>query len=208
MIRYPQGIRTVRIARSINGLSAWALAVAIMLGATLQAAEAGKACKRLGMSNSCIKSSDLKARINLEEDGKNGELLIRNAHGENGVQLDASSANVTNLFSNQGDESNGLVKAWAQINADGTIAACWRCNTDTDETRRIINGNYEVDFTPLATNITGRPRSASIDSHVVTNAEAALIDVADRSGDASSLFVNTADADGTDADRPFVLLIY
>jgi hypothetical protein len=67
-------------------------------------------------------------------------LLIRDADRENAVPLDAGSANLTNLFSNEEDESNGLVKAWAQINTDGTIAACWRCRTDLAETRRITTG--------------------------------------------------------------------
>ena len=55
----------------------------------------------------------MKARLNLDEDGRNGRLLIRDADRENAVPLDAGSANLTNLFSNEEDESNGLVKAWA-----------------------------------------------------------------------------------------------
>ena len=90
-------------------------------------------------------------------------MRLRNQDGDTAVQLRASDANVTNLFSNEEDQSNGLVKAWAQITADGTIVACWRCNTDTAETRRLGAGNYEVDFTPLATDISRRPRLATID---------------------------------------------
>ena len=78
------------------------------------------------------------------------------------MDLRASDGNVTNLFSNEEDESNGLVKAWAQINSGGTIVACWRCNTDPDLTRRVVDGVYVVDFTPLATDIRGPPRSATI----------------------------------------------
>jgi hypothetical protein len=150
----------------------------------------------------------LRARINLRESGRDGRLQIRDADNEPAVSLDGGSANLTNLFSNLEDESNGLVKAWAQINADGTIEACWRCNTDTSETRRFGTGDYEVDFTPLATDITGRPRLATIDVHVADQTTARTIDLADRSGDASSVFLRTSDANGTPSDRPFVLIIY
>ena len=115
---------------------------------------------------------------------------------------------MTNLFSNEEDESNGLVKAWAQINADGTIAACWRCNTDPAETGQTSLGDYEVDFTPLATDISGRPRSATIDNLGTGSAASGTIELADRSGDPSSVFVSTEDAAGAEADRPFVLIIY
>ncbi|MGH6903303.1 MAG: hypothetical protein ACREIR_11245 [Geminicoccaceae bacterium] len=76
------------------------------------------------MSSPCIRSNDLKARIDLDEDGRNGRLRVRDAAGANAVEPDARSGNITNLFSNDGNASNGPVKAWAQINANGTIAAC------------------------------------------------------------------------------------
>lgn len=122
------------------------------------------------------------------------------------MDLRASNGNVTNLFSNDEDESNGLVKAWAQIDADGTIVACRRCNKDPNETRRTGTGTYEVDFTPLTTFIQGRPRSATID-HTATG-EAAMIKLTDRGVDQSSVFVRTLDEDGAAADLPFVLIVY
>jgi hypothetical protein len=61
----------------------------------------------------------------------------------------------TNLFSNDRDKSNGLVKAYAEINTDGTIAASWRCNTDPLETQRLATGSHEVDFTLLAIDTNG-----------------------------------------------------
>lgn len=39
------------------------------------------------------------------------------------MDLRASDGNVTNLFSNDEDESNGLVKAWARINANRRLLA-------------------------------------------------------------------------------------
>lgn len=117
------------------------------------------------------------------------------------MDLRASDGNVTNLFSNDEDESNGLVKAWARINADATIAACWRCNTDTAETRRIRDGEYEVDFTPLATDNTGRPMSGSI-----LNSGLGQLVLFNNNVDVSSILVTTFLS--AIEDRAFVVLIY
>jgi len=70
---------------------------------------------------------------------------------------------VTNRFSNEEGESNGLIKAWAQINLDGTIAACWCCGKDMAVARRTAPRGLRGRLTPLATDIRGRPRSATID---------------------------------------------
>jgi len=189
-------------------LTTGALAFALTFGA-VPPAEAGKACNRIGLSSPCIKSNDLKAQLHLSEPGKDGRLLVRSdVFDTTAVRLDGRFGNVTNLFSNDQNEGNGLVKAWAQINADGTIFACWRCNTDPNETQRITTGQYEVDFTPLATALDGRPRSATIDVRQAPGTTFSTIQLADRVGDSSSVFVNTQGATGTDADRPFVLLIF
>jgi hypothetical protein len=186
-----------------------ALAAALTLGATLQPAEAGRVCNRLDLSSPCISSSDLKARLNLDEAGRDGRLRVRDADGENAVELDAGSANLTNLFSNLEDESNGLVKAWAQINADGTIAACWRCNTDPAETNRLDTGIYEVDFTPLSTDVRGRPRTTSSDGFGNIIPPLTTTTVTDRADDASSILVGTLDPSTlTLTDASFVLIIY
>ena len=197
----------MRITNS-TAVALGALAVSVTLAATSDPAEAGPVCDELGLSSPCVRSDDLGARINLEEDGTSGRLRVRDADGENAVDLQGNSANVENLFSNEEDESNGLVKAWAQINADGTIRACWRCNTDTDETSKIATGQYHVDFTPLATDITGRPRSATIDNLTGNQATPGTIDLADLFSDTSTVFVRTAGSNGADSDRPFVLIIY
>jgi hypothetical protein len=181
---------------------------AMTWGAVSEPVEAGQACNRAGLSSPCVSSSDIKASITLEEAAKNARLRVSNDLGDNAVELNGNHANATNLFSNDAADSNGLVKAWAQINADGTIAACWRCNTDIAETRLSTVGNYEVDFTPLAPDISGRPRSATIDIHDATSAASGMIDLADRAGDPSSVFVSTSDPAGVSANRPFLLIIY
>jgi len=184
---------------TIGALAAWTFAAS--------PAEAGKACNRLGLDSPRIKSNDLKARLNLDEDGRNARLRLRNADRANAVELDAGSGNLTNLFSNEENASNGLVKAWAQINSDGTIEACWRCNTDPAATRRIGDGSYHVDFTPLATDITGRPRSATISGADSTTLDG-VVRVKDPFGDASAVLVNTNDMAGASEDRTFTLIIY
>jgi hypothetical protein len=138
-------MRTIGLATVAVG----AFAVALTLGVSPRPATAGKVCDELDLNDHCVNSSDLKARLNLDEDGKDGRLRVRDAVGTNAVQLNAANGSVTNLFSNAADESNGLVKAWAQINADGTVAACWRCDSEPSETNRFQTGFYEVDLTPL-----------------------------------------------------------
>jgi hypothetical protein len=185
-----------------------AAVLALTLGGALSPAEAGALCNRADLDSPCVSNSDLKANVVLGGNTGNGRLRLRNEDGDIGLELRSDTANVINLFSNDEDESNGLVKAWAQINADGTIVACWRCNTDAAETRRLSAGNYEIDFTPLATDVTGRPRTATIDVHIADSTPSSFIDLADRSGDPSSVFVNTTDTAATSTDAPFVLIIY
>ncbi len=93
------------------------------------------------------------------------------------------------------------------LDANGAVIECWRCNPDPAETRRFDPGAYEVDFTPLPSDISGRSRSAFIDGHFI-GSRSGQIGLADRSGDLSSVFVHTADAFGDEANIPFVLIIY
>jgi hypothetical protein len=182
----------------------------LALGLTLSAAApavAGAVCNDLDRSSPCITSTDLKSRLDLN-DGKQGRLRVMNSAGASGVELNASNGNLTNLFDNSQNKSNGLVKAWAQINADGTIAACWRCNTDTNETRRITDGQYEVDFTPLATDISGRPRTATVDIHGGGSFGDSTVTLADRASDPSSVFARTHNTAGAFTDAPFILIVY
>jgi hypothetical protein len=184
-----------------------ALAIAAVLGVvTAPPLAAGPACNELDLSSPCIRGNDIRANLTLGGPTGDARLQLRDGAGVQGVQLRATTGNVINRFSNEEDQSNGLVKAWAQINADGTIAACWRCNPT--ETGRFFDGRYEVDFTPLDTDITGRPRSATIDDLGGGAENPGSITLADRQDDASSVFVNTTDPDGSDSDRSFILIIY
>ena len=95
------------------------------------------------------------------------------------------------------------------IRADGSIVACFRCNKNVLETSRISIGLYEVDFTPVSGNISGRPRLATPDVHDATAVPSArTIDLADRDGDPSSVAVFTQDTENNLIDTPFVLMIF
>jgi hypothetical protein len=140
------------------------------------------ACKQLGLgSKNCITSADIKTQAVKRSDINN------NIDGLTG---------------------NGMLKAWARINADGTVASCWRCNTVPTETQSLPGtGTYEVDFTPVGTDISGRPRMAVLDN-LGTGSTSGSISLADRAGDPSSVYVVTLDTTGGAADRPFVLIIF
>jgi hypothetical protein len=183
-----------------------ALAVAVMFAAS-RPVVAGPVCNKVDLRTPCIGSNDIRANIALGGATGDARLRLRNGDGANAVDLRASNGSLANLFSNGENESNGLVKAWAQIFSDGTVFACWRCNRDPNETRRLATGAYEVDFTPLATDITGRPRSATLDSNTENQVMAGAIILGDRSADSSSVLVTTR-LDGSASDLPFVLIIY
>jgi hypothetical protein len=188
------------------GLGA-SLALVLTLSAVSQPAEAGAACNELDLSSPCISSSDVKANLIVGGSTGDGRLRIRNANDQTTVELRASTANVTNRFSNSASKSNGLVKAWARINANGTVESCWRCNKDPAQTGRLDVGFYEVDFTPLATDITERPRLATLDGHVDA-IPPGTIDLGGDITNASGVRVFTQDPEGVLSDRPFVLMIY
>jgi hypothetical protein len=128
-------------------------------------------------------------------------IKARPGDGATGVELNASNAILRNLFDDGQNKSNGLVKAGARINADGTIAACWRCTTDTDEAGKLSEGFYEVDFTPLSTDVGGRPMSG-----VVLGSLGMLV-LNNNAVDPSTVLVSTFFFSGVE-DRPFVLISY
>lgn len=210
---------------SIFNTSLSALVVACAI-AVISAPPAGAQTAKKLKCNGCVKSKqlknngikgkdikdgqvggvDMKPDISLGTGGNAGGLSVKNTAGTPTVSLDGDSGNVTNLFSSTAALSNGLVKAWAQIAADGSIVACWRCNTDPAETQKTSTGTYEVDFTPLSTDISGRPRSAVVDSFGISSA-VGFVKLQDRFMDASSVFVETI-AGNSDFDLPFTVIVY
>ena len=136
--------------------------------------------------------------------GDDGNITLEDGEGNNSIELDGDTGTVQNNLL----VGNGLVKAWARINADGTVLTCWRCNNAPAATQRISNpGVYEVSFSPLATDIQSRPRLAVLDSHS-TNTTGGEINLANRSADNTSVWVGTRDSNGAFANRAFTLIIF
>jgi hypothetical protein len=135
--------------------------------------------------------------------GYPGYLALDNGKGSfSSISLSGSSGDVTNQFA-----GNGLVKAWARINFTGTVASCYRCNTDTVETRRLGGGLYEVDFTPVGTDITGRPWTCSLGTGAVGDANGSIACTA-RFGDPSSIYVTTINTIGQLGDKDYTVVVY
>ena len=92
---------------------------------------------------------------------------------------------------------------WAEVNADGTLAnQCSGCGVTSG--RVGATGSYEVDFArSIATTCTA---TATIGP---AGAGSALgeVNVADRSGNAEAVFVDTNNSDGSTADKPFRLVV-
>ena len=135
--------------------------------------------------------------------GSHGTILLKKSTGTTKMKLIGRVGTIQNAFT-----GNGTVKAWAQINANGTIDSCWRCNQSVTETKKLSTGRYEVDFTPLGADIRSRPRLATIDGHDSSATSPGIIYVETRSGDSSSVYVDLENESGAaDSDRPFTLVI-
>ncbi len=183
-------------------ISAAILSFGLTLGAAPQPAEAGKACNRLNLNSPCIRSSDVRPTLKLGRSGNDGDLIVRDSSKVSSVQIDGDTGDVTNSFA-----GNGLVKAWARINSNGSVASCWRCNPAA--TSLISNpGSYQVDFTPVSTDITGRPRLATLDNHNGTATSNGEISMADRAGNASAVLVGTRLSNGAVFNQSFVIVLF
>jgi hypothetical protein len=133
---------------------------------------------------------------------EDGDIQIHDNDGSVSIALDGASGNVSNQFG-----GNGLIKAWARINSNGTVASCWRCNTSASYTYSYTAGFYYVDFN-FTTDITSRPLSAVIDSHSVGTIYHGNIQLGYKTGDASSVWVRTSSESGAAENKPFTLFVY
>ncbi len=133
---------------------------------------------------------------------EDGDIFVTDDAGVTTIQLDGDTGTITN-----GPEGNGLVKAWARINADGTIASCWNCSPQPTLTNRISTGSYEVGFT-FAADITSRPFVCSPGHGDSVAALAHGIYCTDRFDNKSQIFVHTEDATGAETGSDFTIVIY
>ncbi|MCH7666772.1 MAG: hypothetical protein IH936_12675 [Acidobacteria bacterium] len=144
--------------------------------------------------------------IQLGSPNESGDLRLWDNFPDNdsSIVLEGDTGNVRQQFG-----GNGLVKSWAKINGDGTIAACYKCSTRSDQTRRISIGRYEVDFTSIGTSIASRAVLCS-NGHVstTTTSAASSIFCVQRSGDSSSVFVNVENENGTNVDGNFTIVVF
>ena len=161
------------------------------------------------IADGAVTGADMNADISLGTASNDGDLSVKNTAGAATLSLDGATGNATNLFANAEGSSNGLVKAWAKIAADGSVVACWLCNRDPNFTRNVNPGSYTVDFTPLSTDISGRPRLAVLDEHInLFTSDGQAISLAGTAEDLSSIFVDIRDATGEDLNDSFTVIIY
>lgn len=113
-----------------------------------------------------------------------------------------------------------LLLGWQPQPADAQTACCriqssgvpigaesFRCNLSGLETRRVALGNYEVDFTPVSTDVRPFVRLATLDTQAAGSINAE-IGVADRAGDNSSVFVSIRNNAGAAVDGGFNICLF
>lgn len=126
--------------------------------------------------------------------GANGNLVLSDDTGAVTLRLDSANGNVTNAAGGE-----GLVKAWARIEADGDVASCWRCASASHP----LAGRYTVEFDVA---VGSRPLAATIDGHGVELLPQGVISVSQFGG--NTVQVNIADVAGAASNQPFTLIVY
>lgn len=166
-------------------------------------------------------SSDASLRLgsgSAAEPGRDGDLFVEDGLGITTIQINGDSGNIVQEIDNIGAvtnfDGNGAVKAWAIIDADGTVIRCWNCNTNASETQRLSEGKYEVDFT--IGNIDKRPvlatRACATPGNPLAPATQCApfsdeIRISPRLLDSSSIWVLVANDEGNQDDT-FTLVVF
>ena len=155
-----------------------------------------------GSDLSAVSLNGSGANVTLGSAGNPGDLTLRDNSGVSSITMTGSSGTVTNSLS-----GNGVVKAWARINADGSIAACYRCSASgTGLVTGAFADFYEVDFTALSSDISSRPRLVTVDTADTVFQAPAAAGVATRIGDFSSVAVRFSSS--SDVYRDFTIVIF
>jgi len=103
-----------------------------------------------------------------------------------------------------GQVTRGIVFYTAGINSDGTVAACFNCNTAN--TFRISPGAYQVDFGTDVEATNGWSRWVQPDT-LTTGTTSVFCDAADRAGDTNAVWINCQNSAGTPTDSSFFLFV-
>jgi hypothetical protein len=117
------------------------------------------------------------------------------------IAADGSTGTIANSLG-----GDGLIKGWARVAGGGGVWSCYRCSSG--DSRRISDGIYEVDFTPVGDDIHSRPWTCSLGTGEVFETPATAISCVRRAGDASSIFVTITDAGGNPVNSDFTVLVY
>jgi hypothetical protein len=98
-----------------------------------------------------------------------------------------------------------LIKGWARVRGDGEVRDCYKCNRAT--TRRISEGHYTVDFSPLSNNILTFGRVVTLYTTGEAYADKAL--VTHVQGDYTKIHILTYNSNNNFADCDgFYILVF
>ena len=81
------------------------------------------------------------------------------------------------------------------------------CNADVSQTRRVNEGNYEVDFLDPLTDVRPKVKMVTLDTQI-GGSVAWMVGVSDRSGDESSVFVKVRNHDNAAVNSGFNLCLF
>jgi hypothetical protein len=153
-----------------------------------------------GSSTPSMQFDGSAGNIYLGGDGQDGDMVVSNSNAVQTISFDGDTATVWNAFS-----GDGFVKGWARIDSNGSVLGCYNCNTDVTKTLRTALGTYYVDFSPIASDISTRPRIAVLDKFGASISGVDTITLTDDdTGDTSRIRVFTGPA----ADHSFTITVF
>lgn len=135
-------------------------------------------------------------------------------HDNDGVNMVKLRGDTGDIYATQIGAS-GLVKAWARIGEDGAVLSCWRCSLVTDQTKRIDEGEYQVEFVLIGndSNVASRPFVCSVATGNVDETFNALryVTCTGKQDDDSKIYVRTwryVPAGAELIDTEFTLVVF
>ncbi len=107
-------------------------------------------------------------------------------------------------------KSSATEQVCCKIESTGTLIEAESnilCNPDISQTRKLSDGNYEVDFLDPLTDVRPKVKLATLDTQS-GGSVAWMIGVSDRSGDESSVFVKVRNNDNNSVNSGFNLCLF